>query len=168
MHIGIAYLRWRGKRSRHSRRMRTRNLTYLARGPWRNYKRNIDQVATVYDTLDGNNVSFYHSHLRCLSIRKSYFFFLFTQRWDPIYFNWLSTTCQHDDVLKWKHFPRCCSLLRGIHRLPVIPNLTSPTPPMPRPPRPMTRSFDVFFDLRLNKQLSKPPRRLRFETPSRS
>ena len=33
MHVGIAYLRWRGKRSRHSRRMRTRNLAYLARGP---------------------------------------------------------------------------------------------------------------------------------------
>ena len=33
MHVGIAYLRWRGKRSRHSRRMRTRNFAYLARGP---------------------------------------------------------------------------------------------------------------------------------------
>ena len=33
MHVGIAYLRWRGKRSRHSRRMRTRNFVYLARGP---------------------------------------------------------------------------------------------------------------------------------------
>ena len=33
MHVGIAYLRWRGKRSRHSRRMHTRNFAYLARGP---------------------------------------------------------------------------------------------------------------------------------------
>ena len=33
MHVGIAYLRWRGKHSRHSRRMRTRNFAYLARGP---------------------------------------------------------------------------------------------------------------------------------------
>ena len=32
MHVGIAYLQWRGKRSRHSRRMRTRNFAYLARG----------------------------------------------------------------------------------------------------------------------------------------
>ena len=30
MHVGIAYLRWRGKRSR---RMRTRNFAYLVRGP---------------------------------------------------------------------------------------------------------------------------------------
>ena len=34
MQVGIAYLQWRGKRSRHSRRMRTLNLTYLARGLW--------------------------------------------------------------------------------------------------------------------------------------
>ena len=34
--------------------------------------------------------------------------------------------------------------------------------------RPVTRSFDVFFDLRLNKRLSKQPRRWRFETPWRS
>ena len=34
MHVGIAYMRRRGKRSRHSRRMRTRNFAYLARGPW--------------------------------------------------------------------------------------------------------------------------------------
>ena len=34
--------------------------------------------------------------------------------------------------------------------------------------RPVTRSFDVFFDLRLNKRLSKQLRRRWFETPSRS
>ena len=34
MHVGIAYPRWRGKRSQHSRRMRIRNFTYLVRGPW--------------------------------------------------------------------------------------------------------------------------------------
>ena len=33
---------------------------------------------------------------------------------------------------------------------------------------PMTRCFDVFFDLRLNKGLSKQSRRWWFETPSRS
>ena len=34
--------------------------------------------------------------------------------------------------------------------------------------RPGTRSFDVFFDLRLNKRLSKQSKRRWFETPSRS
>ena len=33
MHVMIACPRWRGKRSRHSRHMRTRNFPYLARGP---------------------------------------------------------------------------------------------------------------------------------------
>ena len=33
-HVGIAYPRWRRKRSRHSRRMHTHNFMYLARGPW--------------------------------------------------------------------------------------------------------------------------------------
>ena len=35
MHVGIAYPRWRVKRSRHSWRMPSRNLTYLVRGPYR-------------------------------------------------------------------------------------------------------------------------------------
>ena len=37
MHVGIAYLRWRGKRSRHSRRMHTRDYAYLSRGPLYSY-----------------------------------------------------------------------------------------------------------------------------------
>ena len=48
------------------------------------------------------------------------------------------STAIHDDVIKWKHFPRDRPFVRGIHR-------------------PVTRSFDVFFDLRLNKWLSKQP-----------
>ena len=47
----------------------------------------------------------------------------------------------HDDVIKWKHFPR-----------------------YPPSQRPVARSFDVFIDLNLNKRL----RRRWFETPSRS
>ena len=47
----------------------------------------------------------------------------------------------HDDVIKWKHFPRCWSFVRRIHRSPTQ--------------RPVTRSFVVFFDLCLNKRSSK-------------
>ena len=51
----------------------------------------------------------------------------------------------HDDVIKWKHFPRNWPFVRGIHRSPgEFPAQT-----------PVTQSFDVFFDLRLNKRLSK-------------
>ena len=62
----------------------------------------------------------------------------------------------HDDVIKWKHFPRYWHFVRGIHRSPVI-----------SPQRPVTRSFDGFFDLPLNKGLCKQWRRWWFETPSR-
>ena len=51
----------------------------------------------------------------------------------------------HHDVIKWKHFPRYWPFVRVIHRSPG----EFPTQ------RPMTRSFDVFFDLCLNKRLSK-------------
>ena len=51
MHVGIAHLRWRGKRSRHSRRMRTRNFTYLARGPW--------QLTSRYSKTHPTEISMY-------------------------------------------------------------------------------------------------------------
>ena len=57
---------------------------------------------------------------------------------------WASETLRnmaphHDDVTKWKHFPRYWAFVWAIHRSQ----------------RPVTRSFDVFFDLRPVKQLSK-------------
>ena len=54
----------------------------------------------------------------------------------------------HYDVIKWKHFPRNWPFVRGIHRSPV------------------TRSFDVYFDLRPNKRLSKHSWGWWFETLS--
>ena len=55
-----------------------------------------------------------------------------------------------DDVIKWKHYPRHWPFVRGIHRSPVTQ-------------RPVTRSFEVVFDLRLNKRLSKQSRPRWFE-----
>ena len=68
------------------------------------------------------------------------------------------TFVMHDDVIKWKHFPRYWLFVRGIRRWPV----DSP------PQRPVTRRFDVFFDQRLNKRFSKQARHRCFETQSRS
>ena len=51
----------------------------------------------------------------------------------------------------------------------ALPALCEQNPPVNGgfpSPRPVTRSFDVFFDLRLNKQLSKQLKRRWFETPS--
>ena len=54
----------------------------------------------------------------------------------------------HDDVIKWKGFPSYRPFVRWIHRS-------------------VTRSFNIFIDLRLNKRLSKQSRRWWFKTPSR-
>ena len=61
----------------------------------------------------------------------------------------------HDDVIKWKHFRvtgQLCGEFAGPGEFPAQ--------------RPMTRSFDVFFDMRLNKRSSKQPWGWWFETPS--
>ena len=63
----------------------------------------------------------------------------------------------HDDVIKWKHSPRYWPFVRGIHRSPV----NSPHKGQ------WNGNVIFFFDLRLNKRLSKQSRRWWFETPSR-
>ena len=67
-----------------------------------------------------------------------------------------SCLLKHDDVTKWKHFPRNWPFVRGIHRSRWIPHTKAGD-----------RSFDVFFDLRLNKRLSKQWWGWWFETLSR-
>ena len=62
----------------------------------------------------------------------------------------------HDDVIKWNHFPRYWPFVRGIQRSPVN-----------SPQRPVTRNFDAFSDLCLNKRLSKQTWGWWFETLSR-
>ena len=63
----------------------------------------------------------------------------------------------HDYVIKWNIF-RITGTCEGNQ------SITSRFPLQ----RPVTRNFDVFFDLRLNRQLSKQSKRQWFETPSRS
>ena len=65
----------------------------------------------------------------------------------------------HDDFIKWKLF------LRYWH---FVCERNSPVTSEFPSQRPVTQSFGVFFDLRLNKRLSKPSRRRWFGTPSRS
>ena len=72
---------------------------------------------------------------------------------------WTSGDIFHGDAIKRKHFPRYWHFVWGI-RLSLVNSL--PTQ------RPATQNFDVFFDLRLNKRLSKQSTRRWFETPWRS
>ena len=72
----------------------------------------------------------------------------------------------HDDVMTWKPWWR--------HPMEIFSALlalcagNSPVTGEFPSQRPVTRSFDVFFDLRLNKQLSKQSWGWWFETPSHS
>ena len=73
---------------------------------------------------------------------------------------WAPKTRQtHDDVIKWKHFSRYWPFVRGIHRSPV----NSPHKVQWR-----GALMFVFFDLRVNKRLSKQSWGWWFETLSRS
>ena len=66
------------------------------------------------------------------------------------------TKPEHDDVIKWKHFPLNWPFVWGIHRSPVnSPHKT-----------PVTQSFDVFLDMRLNKRSSTQSWGWWLETPS--
>ena len=58
----------------------------------------------------------------------------------------------HGDAIKWKHFRVIGPFFNGVFRSQ----------------RPVTRNFDVFFDLRLNNRLSRLSRRRWFETQTRS
>ena len=57
----------------------------------------------------------------------SYLYYLIVEKWKKkqIYFSCIPRTIQHlkgqthDDVIKWKHFPRYWPFVRGIHRSPV-------------------------------------------------
>ena len=70
----------------------------------------------------------------------------------------------HDDVIKWKLFPHHWPFVLGIHRALCAGN--SPITGEFLSQRPVTRSFNVFFYLRLSKRLCKQPRRRWFEMPS--
>ena len=63
----------------------------------------------------------------------------------------------HDDVIKWKHFPR---------HWPFCAGNSSVTGDFPAQ-RPVTQSFDVFFDPRLDERLSKQSWVRWFGTPTR-
>ena len=69
---------------------------------------------------------------------------------------------QHGGKSWWRHQMETFSPLLSLcaRNSPVTGEFPSP--------RPVTRSFEVFYDLRLNKRLSKQSRRLWLDTPSRS
>ena len=75
---------------------------------------------------------------------------------DTCVFIWYRSL-SHDDVIKWKKNSALLDLCEGNS------SVTGEFPSQ----RPVTQSFDVFFDMRLNKRLSKHSWGWWFETPLR-
>ena len=66
---------------------------------------NYDKGDKCEDYDNNNNVDNYHvDHLANIII---------------IFFTFIVIASIHDDVIKWKHFPRYWTFIRGIHRSPV-------------------------------------------------
>ena len=74
----------------------------------------------------------------------------------------ISSCCFTSQIYMWRHQLETLSALLALcaGNSPVTGEIAAQ--------RSVTRSFDVFFDLRLNKQLSKQSRGRWFDTPSRS
>ena len=80
----------------------------------------------------------------------------------------ISKVC-HDDVIKWKHFPRYWPFVRGIHRSPAnSPHTGQWCGALAFSLIYAWINGGVFFDLRLNKRLRKQSWGWWFEMPSRS
>ena len=70
----------------------------------------------------------------------------------------LQKLCYHNDVIQWKNIPRYWPFVRVMHRC----HRWFPSQ------RPVTRSFDGFYDVHLNKRMIKQSICRWFETPWRS
>ena len=108
-----------------------------------------DVIYHHYPNFDSSFIKFRTCINHCF-LYETLHVFLFISYW--LYYGF------HDDVIKWKHFPRYWPCVRGIHRSPV--NFSHKGQ--------WWRGFDVFFDLCLNKWLSKHSWGWWSETPSRS
>ena len=117
--------------------------------------------------LDGDQVSYYdiyrNTHtlftlLSFLLIISSYIRAIYSQDPTLVIPGPAGVLALHDDVIKWKHFPRYWPLVRGIHRSPVN-----------SPHKGQWRGALMFsLTCALNKRLSKQSWGWWFETPTRS
>ena len=99
-------------------------------------------------------------HLPYISKKKSYAVRLHSTTQQDMYC-WQSPFTAHQSVYSWwRHQMETFSALLALCARNSPVTVEFPTQ------KPVTRSFDVFFDLRQNKQLSKPSWGWWFETPS--
>ena len=100
---------------------------------------------------------FYRRPVSTILVRR----YLYTESGSRVNNSWAILYMVRSFVAWWRHQMETFSALL------VICAGNSPVPGEFPTQRPVTRSFDVFFDLRLNKRLSKQSWGWWFETPSR-
>ena len=98
-------------------------------------------------------------------------------KWHPFYYWYVNMWCwrwieagkntDHFKLCWYNQLSMMTSLNGNIFRVTGHCAVISPVPGEFPAQRPVTRNFDIFFDLRLNKRLSKQSRCWWFETPSR-
>ena len=73
------------------------------------WRHQMETLSALLAIVAGNSLSIKHAH-DCVM-----HFHLFHCSW------WIHVYYSHDDVIKWKHFPRYWPFVRGIHRSRWIP-----------------------------------------------
>ena len=57
--------------------------------------------------------------LMCIYLFHTYTVYCFSKTHSGIYMSFYPSWMDHDDIIKWKHFPRYWPFVRGVHRLLV-------------------------------------------------
>ena len=147
--------------------------TILGRGSWVRDKRSVTPTGTVLSSKPERRIG---QSFLIMNISKS---ILLTRRWSPKwptkspdiswYFKvWLSRPANipYGTDTRGPFYYMMTSSNGNISTLLALCAGNSPVTGEFPSQRPVTRSFDVFFDLCLNKRLSKQSRSWWFETPS--
>ena len=115
-----------------------------------------------------NDIDSWHGPHLSIQLRSTaneqYDIFLFDETHNCIsFYRHLCVTCYHIEVCAWWRHQ-----METVSALPALCAGNSPVTGVFPTQRPVTRGFDVLFDLRLNKRLSKQSWGWWFESPSRS
>ena len=118
MHVGIANLQWRGKRSRHSRRMCNPEFFVSGKMPTPRVHSAIMPLCHIWYRERFLKFLFRHLSSQWTVVLCQFSLLQRDGKWQYL------THCDlvtpkwrhiHDDVIKWKHFPRYWPFVRGIY-----------------------------------------------------
>ena len=77
------------------------------------------EIVGILSMWDWNHPALLYIKIALVTIRCIKLTYLFCYQRYSNWMSWYSDNLLHDDVIKWKHFPRYRPFVRGIHRSPV-------------------------------------------------